>query len=173
MASFWTYPNLISQSVEAGAEDIHIPWGNLTAEYTRTTDKTSIVTSKNLYHIARSPKHNLMTKTYFLRASGFRFENLPLTISGIELRINGNRRGRIMDDTIALMMDDQPLGENKATSQIPMTAIYGSSTDTWKAELTIDDISNLKFGVMLRFKSHDKWPHSDPMLINSIELRIH
>jgi hypothetical protein len=114
-----------------------------------------------------------MTKTYFLKVSGFRFENLPVTLSGIELRINGNRRGRIMDDTIALMMDNQPLGENKATSEIPMTAIYGSPTDTWRAELTIDDISNPNFGVMLRYKSHNKWPHSDPMLINSIELRIY
>jgi hypothetical protein len=173
MASFWTYPNLLSQSAETDAEEIHIPWGNLTAGYTRTTDKSSIVTSKNLYHIARSPKHNLMTKTYFLKVSGFRFENLPVTLSGIELRINGNRRGRIMDDTIALMMDNQPLGENKATSEIPMTAIYGSPTDTWRAELTIDDISNPNFGVMLRYKSHNKWPHSDPMLINSIELRIY
>jgi hypothetical protein len=173
MASFWTYPNLLSQSVETGAEEIHIPWGNLTAEYTRTTDKSSIVSSKNLYHIARSPKHNLMTKTYFLNASGFRFENLPTTLSGVELRINSNRRGRIMDDTIVLLMGDQPLGENKATDEISMTSLYGSPTDTWRAELTIDNIINPNFGVMLRYKSHNKWPHSDPMLINSIELRIY
>lgn len=173
MATFWTYPNLISQYVEPGAEDVHISWNDVRPDAIISNDKLNLVTTKNLFHIARSPKTDLTTKTFFLKATGFNFQNIPGTISGIELRLTGNRRGRIMDETVQLLLDDELVGENKATPDIKMTKTYGSSEDLWTSNITISDINKSTFGIILRFKSHPKWPHSDPMLLNCIELRIH
>ena len=53
MATFWTYPNTIAQYVETGAEDNHISWNNISLGDIISNDKLSVVTNKNLYHIAR------------------------------------------------------------------------------------------------------------------------
>lgn len=173
MATFWTYPNKISQYAESGAEEAHISWNNIGPEATAINDKTSLVTSKNLYHIARSPKSDLMTKTYFLKATGFNFQNMPASLSGIELRLTTNRRGRIMDDTVQLLLNEESIGDNRAEFDMPMIKIYGGPNDLWNTNLNINDVQKNNFGVLLRFKSHMKWPHSDPMLVNCIELRIY
>lgn len=173
MATFWTNANEISQHAEEGADNIHIAWSNIGTEALTFNDKFSIVTSKNLYHIARSPKHDLMTKTYFLKLTNFNFQNTPASISGIELRLTSNRRGRIADDTVQLLLDNLPIGENKAVPEISANKIYGSETDMWGTQLTQAQITQRTFGVLLRFKSHPKWPHSDPMFVNCVELRIY
>lgn len=173
MATYWTSAGNISQYAEEGADNAHISWSNIGTEPVILNDKFSIVTSKNLYHIARSPKHDLMTKTFFLKLTDFRFQNLPATISGVELRIMANRRGRIVDDTVQLLLNGQLIGDNKAGSEISVNKIYGSSTELWNSSLTADQIAQSSFGVLLRFKSHPKWPHSDPMFVNCVELRIH
>jgi hypothetical protein len=173
MATFWTYPNTIAQYVETGAEDNHISWNNISLGDIISNDKLSVVTNKNLYHIARSPKHDLVTKTFFLKITNFKFQNLPVAISGIEMRLTANRRGRIMDDTVQLLLNDEPIGDNKASLEILQTKIYGSPTDLWNANLTISDLNKNNFGLLLRFKSHIKWPHSDPIFVNCVELRIH
>lgn len=173
MATNWTYPNQISQYSEEGAEEQHISWSNLGVEAITVNDKLNLVTTKNLYHIARSPKHDLTTKTYFLQVSNFKFQNLPATISGIELRLSVNRRGRISDDVVQLMLDNVPIGDNKAGVEITQNKIYGSPTDMWNTSLTNEDLQKSHFGILMRFKSHPKWPHSDPMFVNSVELRIY
>lgn len=172
MTTFWTYPNEISQYAEEGAESVHIAWNN-NIENIISNDKLSIITEKNLYHISRSPKHDLVTKTYYLKLKNFQFQNVPLTISGIELRLTTNRRGRIMDDTIQLVYNDQIIGNNKSITEVNNTMIYGSATDKWNTNLTHEEVSNKNFGLLLRFKSHIKYPHSDPMFVNCVEMRIH
>lgn len=166
MTTFWTQPNKIDQYFEEGAEEEHISWGNLS--------KFPIQTNKDLFHIARSPKPNLKTKTYFLKFTKFHFENLPLTLSGIEFKLNAKRKGRITDETIQLYVNDKVVGDNKATLNLDPIKIYGNSTDKWGIDsLLISQISNLNFGVIVRFQSHPHWPHKDGAIIDLVELRIH
>lgn len=166
MSTNWTLPSLIIQYPEETAENNHIPWNDL---------KTfPLVTSKDLQHIARSPKPDLKDKTYFLKFSQFNFQNLPTTISGIELRLSARRKGRITDETIQLYIDNSQLGENKASLTLDPTKIYGGSNDKWGLEdISVSSVSNLNFGIIMRFQSHPKWPHKDSTIIDLVELRIH
>lgn len=163
MTTNWATPSTISQAAEEGAESVHISW-----------DIQSISTTSPLYHIARSPKYNLKSKTYFLTFSEFNFTGLPDTLTGIELRLTARRRGRVMDETIQLCLDNNLIGDNKASRSLDVTKLYGSENDLWNTEnLSITDISSPTFGVKLRFQSHLDWPHQDPILIDAVELRIY
>lgn len=173
MATNWTYPNIVSQHAENGANEVHVSWNNIDIESVINNDKLNILTSENLFRIARSPKSDLTTKTYFLKFKNFNFINVPEIISGIELRLITNRRGRVMDDTIQLIHGDNILGNNKADHEILQNKIYGSATDLWNSNITKNQILDKNFGILLRFKSHNKFPHKDPMFLNSVEMRIY
>jgi hypothetical protein len=160
MTTEWTSPTTFSQYAEEGAESVHVQW-----------DDKLTSTNGCLEHIARSPKHDLRTKTYYLKATGFNFQNLPDTISGVELRLSVKRRGRVTDETISLVINDQ-VSENRATLDLSPTKMYGSETDTWALSMSLEDL-NSEFGVLLRFQSHPQWPHKDAAFIDAVELRIH
>lgn len=115
MATSWTYSNKIHQYSEEGAETVHIQWSNTDVNRVSSTDNNYITTNGNLYHIARSPKHDILSKTYYIVFTDFKFQNVPNNILGIELRLISNRRGRITDDTISLYKSNI-IGDNKAIS---------------------------------------------------------
>lgn len=174
MATSWTNPTQITQYCEPGAENIHIPWDDSNGfSNLKSNDSSSVTTNGTLYHIARSPKTDRTTKTFFIKATGYNFTNLPDVISGVELRFTGNRRGRITDDTIQLCYNGELIGENQANAEIDTTKLYGGNTNLWGVELTKDMVNDSSFGVVIRLKSHPKWPHRDGAFINSLELLIH
>ena len=116
----------------------------------------------------------MRNKTYFVRATGFNFRNLPDFVSGIEVRLTARRYGRATDDTIELCLNEQTIGDNQATISIAPEKIYGGETNLWSTDnLSIDDIRNETFGIVIRFQAHPHWPHKDPVLIDSVEMRIH
>ena len=161
MTTPWTNPTTLTQYAEEGAESVHVQWDNSLKS-----------TNGCLEHIARSPKHDLRTKTYYLKATGFNFQNLPETISGVELRLSVKRRGRVTDETISLVINDQ-VSENRATLDLAPTKLYGNETDVWAMEnLSIETLDN-NFGVVIRLQAHLHWPHKDPAFIDAVELRIH
>lgn len=161
MTTEWTNPATLLQYAEEGAESVHVPW-----------DDTLTSTNGSLEHIARSPKRNIRTKTYYLKATGFNFQNLPETISGIELRLSVKRRGRVTDETISLVTNDQT-SENRATLDLSPTKLYGGEADLWELRnLTQEDLDS-NFGILIRFQAHPQWPHKDPAFIDAVELRIH
>lgn len=172
MATPWTFPRQLSQHAEPDTETVHIPWhGDFTQPL--ILNSTIIETAGNLYHIARSPKHDIRNKTWFLKATKFNFSSLPNEIQGIEMKLTSNRRGRIVDECVQLCFNDDLLGKNKADLDLSPEKIYGSPTDKWETKLTATEIADQNFGIMLRFQSHPKWPHRDPIIIYGIELRIH
>lgn len=173
MTTAWTLPTIFSQYVETGAESAHIPWdGNF--DNLKYKDGSSLQSNGALEHIARSPKHDMRNKTYFVRATGFNFRNLPDSVSGIEVRLTARRYGRATDDTIELCLNEQTIGDNQATISIAPEKIYGGETNLWSTDnLSIDDIRNETFGIVIRFQAHPHWPHKDPVLIDSVEMRIH
>lgn len=175
MTTEWTTPTIFSQYAEPEAEAVHISWDDSRGfNALLSNDSESILTNGTLYHIARSPKTDLKTKTYYLKLQGFNFKNLPEIVSGIEFRLSGNRRGRITDETIQLCLVDQLIGENRANLNLDLTKIYGSGDDLWGTDnLTMSNIQDRQFGVVVRFQSHPSFPHRDGAYINAVELRIH
>jgi hypothetical protein len=175
MATLWTNPTIISQYAEAGGEDHHISWIDRDGfSDLRSKNGQFVCTNGLLEHIARSPKPDLVNKTYYIKMSGYNFQNLPEVISGIELRLSAKRSGRITDDTVQLHYDDQQIGDNQASLNLNPVKLYGGENILWgltSVDATI--IQDQSFGVLLRFKSHPSWPHKSPVELDSVELRIH
>lgn len=175
MTTYWTLPTIVSQYAEEGAEHAHIPWNELdNFSSLKSLNGKSIQTTRPLLHIARSPKLDIRMKTYYIRATGFDFQNLPDVISGVEARLTSNRLGRIVDETIQLCLDSNLVGDNQATLPILPIKVYGGSSNLWNTSgLSLSDVQNSTFGIAVRFQSHHDWPHKDPAFIDAIELRIH
>lgn len=174
MPTNWTLPNSISQYAETGAEDRHVPWlevDNFSA--LKSLDQRSIKTSRDLVHIARDPRHDIVEKTFYLQITDFRFKNLPTSLAGIEIKLSMNRFGRITDEDIMLCLNGETIGENQATLDLSPVKIYGNQNNLWNTNLTISDVQNSTFGCVIRFQSHPKWPHKSSVLIDAIEIRIH
>jgi hypothetical protein len=172
MSTLWAYPNKFFQYSESGAEEVDSAWQESDFNEARLNDKKSLGIVKPLYHISRSPKTDLVNHTYFLRVSGFNFINLPGTLSGIELKLNTRRAGRIIDHTVQIFSNNDLVGDNLATLTTDPEKIYGGSDSMWNSNLTINDI-NSEFGFVLRFKAHPKWPHRDSIFIDAISVRLH
>jgi hypothetical protein len=176
MTTEWTTPTIFSQYVESGAETAHIPWNdsNGWAALLNRNVNEKIGTNGTLTHIARSPKHDILSKTYYVKCQGFNFVNLPDSPSGIELRLTTQRRGRITDETIQLCFDNNTISENLADLIVDPVKIYGGSTSLWSVKnLSMSTIEDSKFGVVIRLQSHPNYPHRDEAYINAVELRIH
>lgn len=174
MTSNWALPTIITQFSEEDAEDAHISWEEIEGFHSlKSLDGKFIKTSTDLLHIARQPRHDIKQKTYFLRITGFNFVNLPTILSGIEMKLTMNRFGRITDDTVQLCLNDNLVGDNRATLDLNPMKLYGSQTEMWNSNLTISDVQNSSFGITLRFKSHPRWPHKSTAMIDSVQVRVY
>ena len=174
MTSNWTLPTAVTQYAETDAEDIHVSWLTNNDFYSiKNLDNKFVKTSRDLLHIAKQPKHDLVEKTFFLKATGFNFTQLPEIVSGIEMRLTMNRHGRISDETIQLCLNDQSIGDNQAKLKLDPITIYGTETYKWGSEIDISNIQNNNFGVLLRFQSHLNWPHKCSAFLGAIEIRVH
>lgn len=175
MTTAWTNPTLITQYAEPGGEDMHLLWDDSNNfNELRNLDGHTVGTLKPLIHIARSPKLDVVNKTYYIRLTGYNFVNLPSVVSGIELRLTANRGGRITDDTVQLCLNDDFFGDNNATLSLDPMKIYGGDTKLWGLKtIQVSDVQNPSFGITLRFRSHPSWPHKTPIDIDAVEMRIH
>jgi hypothetical protein len=175
MITEWRNPRLVSQYSESNAETIHIKWDDSNGYAgLRSSNGSSVGTLGKLIHIARSPKPDIVNKTYYIKMTNYSFTNLSNTINGIELKLLSKRVGRITDDTVSLTYNNQLIGENQARLEINPTMYYGGPLLLWGvSNITKQIIEDPSFGVVLRFKSHPEWPHSDPMDLISVQLRIH
>ena len=174
MTTPWAFPNTVTQYAESGAENIHVPWEEVDSfSALKSFNLKNIKTTRDLVHIARDPRHDILEKTYYLKATNFSFINVPHSLSGIEMRLSMNRFGRITDDEIFLCLNNVTIGVNQADNILTPNKIYGSDIDKWNTTLTSTDFQNTTFGVIVRFKSHPQWPHKCSALIDAIELRLH
>lgn len=172
--TLWTYPSVVTQYAEQGFDHAHIPWDEENNfDSLKRLDGRMTSSIGFLEHIARSPKHDLKNKTWFLQATGFNFKNLPNIVTGIEVRLTANRNGRATDDAVQLCLNDLPIGDNKATILIDNEKLYGGTNDLWNVEnITLASVTDPSFGVIIRFQAHPHWPHKNPVFIDAIEMRI-
>jgi hypothetical protein len=137
-------------------------------------------TVKELKHIANPASGPIRDSTFTLVCTGFNIPT-PLEINGIELRVVGQRNGRIADEIIQLTYQDSAIGRNNfyyetdEEGRLPLSndTIYGSPTDTWGVDITPSIVSDPSFGVILKFASHPYYPHSSGLLLNSITLTVY
>jgi hypothetical protein len=173
----WTPPTTLVQYAESGADSLHIAWSS--------TESFPTTTRRDLRHTARSPKLDDLDRTWYLCLTDYRFATLPQVISGIQVRIDINRRGRISDDTVQLVYQGEPIGKNlaqpasdqtieRATTLLPST-VYGGDVASWALDTVVDPamIRDPAFGVLVRFMAHPRWPHRDSAILHSVELQIY
>jgi len=194
MTTQWYTSKNITQNPEFEDFDNHIQWQRGT---TKVLDQYGIPTDfpnfdlnsgspfiqsvKPLLYISNDGHAPLRMKTWYLHLTDFRISNVPEVISGIELKTNIRRKGRIMDDTISLRYNDDFLGSNKINyntddlGHVPIynTTSYGNMSDLWDAVLTPEIVTDSSFGVTLRFQSHLFYPHKETVLVESVELRVY
>ena len=165
-------PTNISQYAQDGS---HISWNDSLFYKLKTLGNAGgVTTTASLFHIARSPKHDKINKTYYLQATGFNFQNLPVSISGVQATIKMERGGRITDESIQLCYNGSLIGENRATSLLDPVTVYGGPTDTWNIDgLNLSMVQNSSFGITMRYQSHPHWPHRTAPKIISVELQIY
>jgi hypothetical protein len=174
MTTNWTLPTNVIQYAEEGGEEAHISWLETNDFHgLKDIDGKSVRTTRDLVHIARDPRHDILQKTYYLKLTGFNFLNLSDTLSGIEMRLTINRYGRITDETIQLCSAGVLVGENQASLNLDTKKLYGNASSSWGSNLNMSYVQDLSFGVILRFQSHPNWPHRSSPLIDAVELRIH
>lgn len=174
MSSNWASPTLITQYAETGFENDHVSWLEIDNFYSlKHNDSRHTKTTRELLHIARDPKHDILEKTYYLKLTGFTFTSIPNSLSGIQAVVRMNRGGRITDETVQLCLNSDIIGDNQATLDLNPIKTYGNETSLWGAGLTLSDVLDSTFGIVLRFKSHPKFPHRTSPLIDTVELRIY
>ena len=174
MTTNWAMPTQINQYAEEGAEAVHITWLEIDSfSSLKEKDGRFVRTTSDLIHIARDGRVDITQKTYYLQLTGFIFQNVPDTISGIEMILSMNRHGRVTDDTIQLCLSGNLIGDNQASIDLSPKKIYGGDNLLWNTDITKTIIQDPSFGVVLRFQSHPDWPHKSSPLIDAVEVRIH
>jgi hypothetical protein len=159
-----------------------ISWRSDMLHHLAYSSQGGVTTLAPLTHIARSPKLDVTNQTWFLQATGFNFNNLPSTISGITATIKMNRGGRISDDVVQLCYQGVLIGDNKAQvayddhlnhSYLTDITQYGSINDNWNIKnLTSAMLLDPSFGITMRFKSHPMWPHKTTPILYSVDIQI-
>ena len=153
---------------------------NLANPDTGAGDKNIITTIKPLQHIPNSSRGAILDKTYYLKCL-FDMTSLPEEITGFTVEIHAQRNGRVVDDTVAFILNDQVISENKTNLSTREYGhirnnniqIYGGEFDKWGMEITQDMALDPSFGLLLRFGSNPMYPHRDGMQIYKILLTVH
>lgn len=171
MSTPWFYSNTITQYGEVPS---HVSWANEDGGFAalKSNNNESIMTTKELLHIANPTTNDIKMKTYYLNLVNFNMINLPLVISGIEVEIEMNRGGRITDETIQLLLNDSHIGDNQASYPLSQNTVYGSETSTWGVNLTPAMLQDPTFGLSIRYQSHPSWPHRESPKLEYIRLRV-
>lgn len=137
-------------------------------------------TVRSLSHIANPATGDIRNKTWALVCAGFQMTELPEVITGIQLDLNGQRNGRIVDEVIQLTYQNQPIGNNNfeyvtdSEGHLKLTneTTYGGSTDLWGTEITPAMLQDPSFGVILKFQSHPYYPHRCGITLDSVWLTV-
>lgn len=138
-------------------------------------------TQQELRHISNPACGDLRNRTQSLAFLNFNITTLPITITGIEIRLEAQRNGRIADDQIQLIYRGDVIGENNFNYETTIDGhliltndtTYGGPEDLWGATITPEMLQDPEFGILLKFQSHPYYPHRSSMQINSVSLTVY
>ena len=170
------YPSVVTQI----GEEPNIAWVTTVPSNGIFLLRRRWQTVEPLKHIANPASGPIRDSTFALVCTGF---DIPLLdeINGIEVRVTGQRNGRIADETIQLTYENSAIGRNNFNYETDEEGrltlfndtVYGSPTDTWGAEITPEILQDSSFGIILKFQSHPYYPHSSDMQIESVSLTVY
>ena len=155
------------------------------------TDGAEAVTKTGLYTIPGLWMEKFLSNTSQLWCTRLNIPSMSGTVTGIELQLNIQRAARIEDLLIQLTLNGQLIGDNRASTVNPVQSdmytgeyttplnpvgdshIYGNNTDLWGTTgLTLANIADPTFGVVVSFKSNPIYPHRDLAYLSQVALRI-
>lgn len=139
------------------------------------------MTVKPLVHISNPACGDIGSQTVSLVCTNLNATELPDVITGISLRVSGQRNGRVVDKQIQLTYQGNTIGENKVDYEtdseghifLSNDTTYGGETDLWGVELTKEMIQDPSFGVILKFQNHPFYPHSCGMLLETVSITVY
>jgi hypothetical protein len=177
--SNWYTPTIITQDFTDSPPYIQWHGDNGGLDFPMTT-------TKDLIHIANSggpgpAMTDIRNKTTLLTFTGFNIEAVFESITGIEVKLDIQRNGRIADDFIGLCYSDGEITRTRVDYSQDSEGhlihfnknLYGGENDMWDAEITPVDMLNPNFGVMLRLQSHPFVPHRCGCRIYGLALRYY
>jgi|APCry1669192269_1035402.scaffolds.fasta_scaffold05807_2 hypothetical protein len=145
-----------------------------------------VLTSKDLIHIAGTGgpgpgMTDVRDKTTALTFTNFGMTDVPDTITGIEMLLDIDRRGRISDAEIFLVYNNQLIGVNQTNYDQDDGGhlinfnknIYGGSGNLWGATITSEMMMDPSFGIMIRMVSHPFFPHRCGVTVRQVSLRYY
>lgn len=147
----------------------------------RTLSDGRFQTERELKHISNPACGDLRNRTQSLAFLNFGITDSPVTVTGLELRIQAQRNGRVADDQIQLIYRGDAIGNNNFNYQTDIDgrltvgndATYGGPADLWGATITPEMLEDPEFGVILKFQSHPYYPHSSGIQINLVSLTVY
>jgi hypothetical protein len=80
---------------------------NLVDPNTGAGDRNVLTTVKPLQHIPNSGRGAVLDKTFYLKCSNFEFDVAPNNITGVAVELHTQRNGRVVDDTVAFMLNNE------------------------------------------------------------------
>jgi hypothetical protein len=179
------YPELnISWTNNFNSDILDNPNYNFAEPGQSSGSKNVLSTIAPLTHVANPTRGPKLDKTYYLKCTDFRIQELPNTITGITLTLSTQRNQKIVDETICLLYNDQIISDNKTNlsagpysidghMNIQNVSTYGGPTDMWgSTTITKTMLMDPGFGVLLRFASNPMYPHKEGMLLYQITLEI-
>ena len=157
---------------------IENPDYNFADSNTSAGNRNVIGSVKELTHVSNASFGPKLDKTYYLKCTNFGFSGLTDALTGITLLLDTQRNGKIVDETVALIYQDQVISKNKTDLSTQYEGhlrngniqTYGGETDLWEAELTNEMVMDPSFGVLLRFTSNPMYPHKCGMDVFRIML---
>lgn len=173
------YPHHVE--LESEDPEREISWNSTPSRDVNSLLEQKWSTVRSLKHIANPASGNIRERTYSLICTDFQMDFLPDNITGLELKINAQRNGRIADEIIQLTYQGQAIGINnfvyltdsEGHLKITNETFYGGPNDLWGAELTTEMLQDPTFGVILKFQSHPYYPHSVGMILDSVSLTVY
>jgi hypothetical protein len=171
------YPQSATQ--HSDHPDIDIAWAHYPVSYENYLLNSRWKTVAPLKHRSNPASGDLTDSTWSIICTKFQIPTLEY-ISGLQLTVNAQRNGRIVDDTIQLTYQGSPIGANNFSYTLDSDGhflllnetVYGDETDQWGVELTPEMVSDESFGVILKFQSHPFYPHSCDMFVDSVSLTV-
>ena len=164
----WYYPHSISQDSEAIT---HVPWdstGNFI--HIKSRDLTQTKTVAPLKHIPNSYSTPIRNKTWYLNCK-FQLGRESGQVNGIQLQIQMDRGARIVDDTVQLIYNGSPIGDNLATPEIEALKTYGNAWGLTWTDPDVYAMTSGDFGVVLRFQSNFSTPHTTTPALDFVRMR--
>lgn len=155
--------------------DQEVDWQTIPASGFLANQRWSPV--RSLQHISNPATGDMRDLTFALKCTNFNISDLPDTISGLQLTTQAQRNGRIADEIVQLIYQDQLIGENQVNYLVDIEGHFTILNTTtypgpWGVDLTPDILMDPSFGVMLKFQSHPFYPHNCGLFLDSVSITI-